>query len=116
MIIDQRVNFKWYQDHILYTLPREPVNYCYFKFPSTYIGVEGVGRAYKFLYETSEKYKGFVKENSILISHRNHREIMEELIINERSRFRKKHGIDDSATVFFLGPGIKLFLFEYFFF
>lgn len=108
MIIDQRHAFKSFQDHILYTLPREPVNWQYFKFPSTYIGVEGVAKAYKFLYGTSEKYQGYVKENSILISHRFHRDIAEQLISQERARFREKHAINESATVFFLGPGIYI--------
>ena len=105
MLIDQRNQFKEYQDHILYTLPKEPVNWKYFKFPSTYIGVEGIAKAYRFLYQTSEKYLGYVKENSILISHRFHKDIMEELIAKERVRFREKNGISESATVFFIAPG-----------
>ncbi len=105
MMIEQLHKFKDYQDHILYTLPKEPVNWKYFKFPSTYIGVEGVAKAYKFLYQTSEKYQGFAKENSILISHQYHKDIMEELIAKERMRFREKNGISESATVFFIGPG-----------
>lgn len=105
MLIDQRHEFKAFQDHIIYTLPKEPVNWNYFKFPSTFVGVEGVANAYAFLYRTSTKYQSLVKKNSIFISHQYHKDIMEELISKERIRFREKHEINESATVFFVSPG-----------
>ena len=111
MLIDQRHEFKEFQDHILYSLPIDPVNWRYFKFPSTFVGVEGIAKAYRFLYQTSQKYKGFAKENSILISHQYHKDIMEELIAKERVRFREKNGIGEAATVFFLAPGKIFWLF-----
>lgn len=49
LIINQRHEFTDFQDHILYTCPKEPVNWKYFKFPSTFVGVDGVNRAYKYI-------------------------------------------------------------------
>jgi len=109
MLIDQRNEYRQFQDHILYSLPIEPVNWRYFKFPSTFVGVEGIAKAYRFLYQTSQKYQGFAKENSILISHQYHKDIMEELIEKEKVKFREKNGISESATVFYLAPGKILF-------
>jgi hypothetical protein len=59
----------------------------------------------RFLYRNSEKFKSFARTNSLLLSHEYHRDITEELISVEKSKFRAKHKIPEHATVLYLAPG-----------
>lgn len=54
--INQRFEYKEYLDHFFFTIPRKPVNFQNFTFPSTCVGHEGVGRAIQFLFKNSVQY------------------------------------------------------------
>jgi len=105
LIINQRQEFEDFCDYWLYTVPKEPVNWFYYKFPSTYVGSFGAGRAIEYLYRASEKTKHLVDENSIMISKKYNTEIMDTLLEEERLRFRENNGLSNEATVFYGLPG-----------
>mmetsp|Transcript_15083 Transcript_15083/g.17403 ORF Transcript_15083/g.17403 Transcript_15083/m.17403 type:complete len:523 (+) Transcript_15083:56-1624(+) len=92
-------------DHMFYTVPREPVNWQKFKFPSTYVGKWVAQRALAYLYRNSPEYEKFVKENTIYLNELYNQEIVEGLIAEEGKKFRSKHQIGDTATVMYTLPG-----------
>jgi hypothetical protein len=71
-IHNQRSEFKIYLDHFFYTVPKMPVNWREYIFPSTNIGQEGVYQVYKYLYSKDNTFQKFVKEDSIYLSQDNH--------------------------------------------
>lgn len=93
-------------DHMFYTVPRDPVNWQKFKFPSTYVGKWPAQKALAYLYRTSPEYEKLVKENTIFLNEEYNQEIVEGLVHEEGLRFRKKHQLSDTATVFFTLPGM----------
>lgn len=106
LIINQRVEFEEYCDYWLYSVPKEPVNWGYYKFPSTYVGSYAAGDALAYLYKASTNARHLVDKNTILISKEYNTPIMDSLLEEERARFRSKNGIDEGATVFYGLPGI----------
>ena len=105
LIINERKEFEEFCDYWLYTVPKESVNWFYYKFPSSYVGSFGAGRAYEYLYKSSDKTKNLVDENSIMISKKYNTEVLDTLLEEERLRFREKNGISNEATVFYGLPG-----------
>ena len=77
----QRHEFKIYLDHFLYTVPKQPVNWKNFVFPSTCVGQQGVYDAYRFLAQRNEFFSNWVQEDSISLGEQGHQEIMEQLIV-----------------------------------
>lgn len=104
-IHQNQTEHKKYLDHILYTIPKEPVNWQYFKFPSTYVGSQGVYDAYSWLYRTSSKHTGLVDDNGIWLNLEFNSLLMENLIAEQRTIFRKAHNIGETQTVMFASPG-----------
>jgi len=104
-IFNQRIEFSAYVDYWLHTNPRPPVNWRYYKFPSTYVGNWCVARALAYLYKTNPKTENLASENTLYVSKDYNHEIVENLIAAERVRFRKKFNIDEGATVFYTLPG-----------
>jgi len=92
-------------DHMFYTVPREPVNWQKFKFPSTYVGKWVAARALAYLYRNSPDYQNFLKENTFYLNETYNQEIVEGLITEEGRKFRSKHQLADTATIFFTMPG-----------
>jgi hypothetical protein len=105
LLINQRIEYSYYCDHWLYTNPREPVNWRYYKFPSTFVGPYPVARAIEYLYSTSPQHKNLIGDNTLYISKEYNHEIVDSLIQAERLRFRQKHGVEDSTTLFYALPG-----------
>jgi ABC-type oligopeptide transport system substrate-binding subunit len=106
LIINQRVEFEAYCDYWLYSLPKEPVNWAYYKFPSTYVGNYAAGRALEYLYKASPHARHLAQKNTILINKEYNTAILDSLLEEERTRFRQKNGISEDATVFYGLPGI----------
>jgi hypothetical protein len=104
-IFNQRIEFSAYVDYWLHTNPREPVNWRYYKFPSTYVGNWSVARALAYLYKTNPKTENLASENTLYVSKDYNHEVVENLVAAERVRFRKKFNIDEGATVFYTLPG-----------
>ena len=102
---NQRHEFKVYLDHFLYTVPKEPVNWRYFTFPSTNVGQQGVYEAYRFLYQDNEFFRNWVSEDSIHVSDNNHQEIVEQLVQQQRNKLREQNQLTEDHQVFFLAPG-----------
>lgn len=92
-------------DHVVYNCPLKSMNWQYYHFPSTFRGSQGLFNAYKYLYSTSESHRLLANDNKIYLSEKHNQLLMEDLISQERSKFRQKHGLDESTTVFFLSPG-----------
>jgi len=93
-------------DHVLYTIPIEPSNWNKFKMPSTYIGQDSFYRAYKFLISRSPEGKELLEEDGSIWMHRTHfYSELEPFIAAERARFRAKHNINETETVFLFSPG-----------
>jgi lipid-A-disaccharide synthase len=91
-------------DHVLYTMPIEPVNWNKYKFPSTYIGHEAFERAYRFLLSRNGG-EHLMTDDSVFM-HRDHfYSETDQFIDAERKTFRTKFGIPDFGTVFFFAPG-----------
>ena len=108
LVVNQAFNYQEYLDHIFYTIPIEPVNWQNFKFPSTYVGSWTAARAIEYLYNTSSKHKNLIKDdNTILISREYNSQILEELITEERIKFREAQKIGDTINVFYVCPGNK---------
>lgn len=105
LIINQRQEFEAYCDYWLYTVPKDPVNWFYYKFPSTYVGSFGAGRALEYLYRASEKTRRLVSESGVLISKKYNTEVTDTVLEEERLRFREKNSISNDATVFYGLPG-----------
>jgi len=94
-----------FMDHVFYSCPLQVPNWKYYTFPSTFMGSQGLYDVYKYLYQNSERHKGLVSGNKIYLNEENNQLLMEELIFQERTKFRKANGIDESTTVFFISPG-----------
>lgn len=92
-------------DHMLYTIPKEPVNWQYYKFPSTFIGSQGIYDAYSYLYQSSERHAQLVDQSGIWINMEFNNLLMENLIAENRTRFRREHQIDETVTMMFASPG-----------
>jgi len=76
-------------DHHFYSIPKEPVNWAGYKFPSSCIGVDGIYQAYRYLYQNSSNYKSFANsENTILLSKLKNSEIMEEIVYEVGESYR----------------------------
>lgn len=120
LVINQTKDTEDFLDHFFYSIPREPLNWQYYKFPSTAVGVDGVYRAFRYLYSQSPEFQSCINsDNTILLSRKHNREIMETLIEQERLRFRAKHKIPETQTLIFCAPGSKnifFFLFRISFF
>ena len=107
LVINQAFQYQEYLDHIFYTIPLQPQNWQNFTFPSTYVGSWSAAKAIEYLYSTSSKHKNLIKDNTILISKEYNSQILEELITEERIRFRETQKIGDSTNVFYICPGNK---------
>jgi len=105
LVINQKLRYTDYLDHLFYTIPLEPENWQYYKFPSTFVGNWAVGRSLEWLYRNSDKYKNMVKDDSILVSKEFNSQIIEELVSNQRVKFREASKLDDSVNVFYACPG-----------
>lgn len=106
LVINQTKDTEDFLDHFFYSIPREPLNWQYYKFPSTAVGVDGVYRAFRYLYSQSPEFQSCINsDNTILLSRKHNREIMETLIEQERLRFRAKHKIPETQTLIFCAPG-----------
>eukprot|EP01017_Pseudomicrothorax_dubius_P040117 TRINITY_DN6235_c0_g1_i1.p1 TRINITY_DN6235_c0_g1~~TRINITY_DN6235_c0_g1_i1.p1 ORF type:complete len:520 (-),score=148.07 TRINITY_DN6235_c0_g1_i1:513-2072(-) len=105
LVIHQKKAYEDYLDHFLYTIPREPINWEYYKFPSTYVGSYAAGRVVDYLYRNSEKLRPFAQDNKIYIAKESHAQVIENLVNQERSRFREKRGIHETATVIYANLG-----------
>jgi len=105
LIINQRQEFEEFCDYWLYTVPREPVNWGNYKFPSTYIGSYAAGRALEYLFRSSTSTRHLVEENTILINKEYHNTIVDSLVEEERARFRQTNGLSEETTVFYTLPG-----------
>lgn len=105
LLINQRFEFSTYVDHWLYTVPKDPMNWRYYKFPSTYVGIWSVARAIEYLYKSSPKHQHLVSDNTLLISGEFNYMIMETLIQNERQKFRQQNNIEESVNLFYTLPG-----------
>lgn len=93
-------------DHVLYTIPINPINWTRFKFPSTYVGQSAFEKAYRFLLERNGGEHLFT-DDSVKMNIDHFYSETETYIEAERKKFRKTHSIDESATVLFLWPGNK---------
>jgi len=105
LIINQRFEFSTYVDHWFYTVPKPTINWRYYTFPSTYVGIWSVARAIEYLYKKSPKHQHLVSDKTLLISGEFNYMIMETLLQNERQAFRKQHSIDEGVTLFYGLPG-----------
>lgn len=104
----QQQQHELYLDHVLYTIPKEPVNWQYYKFPSTFVGSQGIYDAYKFLYQSSPRHANLADENGIWVNLEFNNLLMENLITENRSNFRKVHNIGETVTLMFASPGSDL--------
>lgn len=104
-MIDQRYDNLYYLDHFIYHVPRNPVNRVHYNFPSTYTGSQGLFDVYSYLYKQNDHFKGLVDEKGIYLSPESNDILIDELILQSRAAFRKKHSIPDTATVFFASAG-----------
>lgn len=105
LIINQRVEFQDFCDYWLYSLPKDPINWGYYKFPSTYVGNYAAGDAIRYLYSQSAHAKHLLDKETILISKEYNSSILDSLLEEERARFRQKNNLDEGATVFYGLPG-----------
>jgi lipid A disaccharide synthetase len=105
LIINQRQEFEEFCDYWLYTVPREPINWAGYKFPSTYVGSYGASRAVQYLYRSSPRTKHLVDENSVMICKEYNAAIIDSLIEEERARFRQANGLSEETTLFYTLPG-----------
>jgi len=105
LIINQRQEFEEFCDYWLYTVPREPINWAGYKFPSTYVGSYGASRAVQYLYRSSPRTRHLVDENSVLICKEYNAAIIDSLIEEERARFRQAHNLSEETTLFYTLPG-----------
>lgn len=95
-------------DHLFYTNPRPAVNPQNYKFPSTFIGNQGLYNAVRYLYSSSSRHSQLVDDRGLWLDPTYHPLILENLTLEEGLRFRQKHKIDETATVFFASPGSSL--------
>ena len=95
---------KW-MDHIYYTCPKEQINWQYWKFPATFRGSQGLYEAYRYLYKTSQRHQGLISDDKIYLSQEHNQLLMEELIFQERTKWRKANNIDETTTLIFVSPG-----------
>jgi len=109
LIVNQRQEFEDFCDYWLYAVPKEPVNWAGYKFPSTYVGNYAAGRAVEYLYRSSNSTKHLIDENTILINKEHNAAIMDSLIEEERAKFRQANGLSEETTVFYTLPGIIFF-------
>ncbi|CAG9322498.1 unnamed protein product [Blepharisma stoltei] len=93
-----------YLDHVLYTMPLEPINWNKFKMPSTYIGQSAFEETCRFLLSRNGG-DHLLTENSIFMNKDHFYSEMDQYIEAERNTFREKFGIAKDATVLFLAPG-----------
>lgn len=104
-MIDQRYDNLYYLDHFIYKTPRNPINRVHYNFPSTYTGSQGLFDVYEYLYKQNSQFSGLVDKSGIYLSTESNEILMDELILQSRAAFRKKHSIPETATVFFASAG-----------
>ena len=103
--INYVINDEAFMDHVFYRVPKKNVNWEYYNFPGTFTGSQGLWNVYKFLYERSPTHKGLISNNKIYQSRGFNQLLTEELIFQERKKFREANNIDVSTTLFFVSPG-----------
>lgn len=94
-VINQENSFKDYVDHYLYSLPMEPVNWQYFKFPSTFVGNQGAYQALHWLSASP----------TLFLAKEYHMETAEEKVQHVRRTFRDNQNISEEQTLVFVGAG-----------
>jgi lipid A disaccharide synthetase len=105
LIINQHIEHEGYLDHFFYSIPLEPINWTGYKFPSTFVGSQGLFDVYSHLYQGSSKHKNLVDKNGIYINEEYSPILFEELILQRRSEFRTANDIPETNTVIFASPG-----------
>jgi hypothetical protein len=104
-MVDQRYDNLYYLDHFIFNTPRNPINKLHYIFPSTYTGSQGLFDVYEYLYKQNSHFKGLVDEKGIYLNPESNDILMDDLILQSREAFRRKHSIPESATVFFGSVG-----------
>ena len=94
-----------YLDHVLYTMSIPPRSYSQFVYPHTYLGHQAFATAYRFLLSRSEAGKSLISDDSQLVHKDHFFAHVAPFVMEERSRFRGKHGIKDNEIVLLLAPG-----------
>jgi hypothetical protein len=74
----------------------QPVNWQYFKFPSSFVGKEGAYQAIKYLTGG---------HNNLMLPKEYHMEVIETKVQQIKTLFRQEHNIKEEETLVFIGAG-----------